>query len=434
MRRATSTALVAAISLALAGCSPGGGETPSTSPEAAGAAASSSSVGDTVEVFSWWTSGSEVLGLEALHEVFAEKYPEIEFVNGGVTGGGGSTKQLLLTRLEAGQPPDSFQVHAGKEAQDYIDAGQVSDVSDLYDEFGLDGVFPRDLLDMLTQDGHIYTIPSNVHRANVLWASVPALDEAGIDPDTIAYPSVDAFIADLEKIAADGDLIPLAIGGTWTQVHLLETVLIGELGAEGYDGLFSGTTEWSGPEVGAALDKFQTLIGFTNDDRDQYDWEPPTQMVVDGDAVFTIMGDWVPALLESNSLVEGIDYVWAPSPGTEGIYDFLADSFSMTVGAPNPDGAKAWLAVISSADGQAAFNAVKGSIPARTDVDLSQFSDYQRAAARSFASDAIVGSIQHGAAATIAQGKAVNEAVSSFVTSGASDVTGLQADLAAAFA
>ncbi|MDR1293371.1 MAG: ABC transporter substrate-binding protein [Bifidobacteriaceae bacterium] len=426
MRRRILIALVAAAGLVTAGCS--GGNDRSTQDD--GGASSS----DTVEVYSWWTSPSEELGLDALQEVFAQEYPEIQFVNGGVAGGGGSTKQLLQARLEAGEPPDSFQVHAGREAQDYIDAGHVTDISDLYNEFGLDGVFPPGLLDMLTQDRHLYTIPSNVHRANVLWASVPALEDAGIDPGAIAYPTVDAFIADLEKIADQAEVTPLAVGGTWTQVHLLETILIAELGADGYDGLFDGTTDWSGPQVGAALEEFQTLIGLTNEDREEYDWEFPTQMVVDGDAAFTIMGDWVPALLESNSLVEGVDYVWAPSPGTDGIYDFLADSFSMTVGAPNPAGAKAWLAVIASADGQAAFNQVKGSIPARTDVDLSQFSSYQQAAAQSFASDAIVGSIQHGAAATIAQGEAVNRAVYAFVTSGADDLAKFQADLTAAFA
>ncbi|MDR1426183.1 MAG: ABC transporter substrate-binding protein [Bifidobacteriaceae bacterium] len=455
MRRFTPFAILAAVGLALAGCGTSNepsddtstgaentpeettaaatdeAETPDDSTEAGG-----SDVSGDVEVFTWWTAGSEALGLEALQGVLAAKYPDVNFINGGVTGGGGSAKELLQTRLQANQPPDSFQVHAGKEAQDYIDAGQVTDVSALYEEFGLTDVFPQDLLDMLTQDGKIYTIPSNVHRANVLWASVPALEQAGIDPQATTYASVDDFIADLQKIQDSTDLIPLSIGGTWTQVHLLECVLIAELGPEAYLGLFDGTTDWAGSEVGGALEKFGTLIGFTNDDRDQYDWEPASQMVVDGTAVFNVMGDWVPALLDSTGLVDGTDYVWAPAPGTDGVYDFLADSFSLAQGAPHPDGAKAWLDVISSADGQEAFNKVKGSIPARTDLDLAAlgFSDYQQQAAQSFATDAIVGSIQHGAAATIQQGNATNDAVSKFTTSGSTDLETFQSELAAAYA
>jgi glucose/mannose transport system substrate-binding protein len=445
MRRFTPIALLAAAGLALAGCGGSGGSSdspsaaPTTDPAVATepAAGGGNDVTSKVEVFTWWTAGSEALGLTALEGVLKTKYPNVTFINGGVTGGGGSAKEQLQTRLQANQPPDSFQVHAGKEAQDYIDANQVTDVSDLYAEFGLTSVFPQDLIDMLTQNGKIYTIPSNVHRANVIWASVPVLEKAGLPTDSIEFATVDDFIAALDTVKEKTpDIIPLSIGTTWCQVHLLETILIAELGAEKYNGLFDGTTDWAGTDVTGALEKFAKLMSYTNDDRDGIDWEPPMQMVLDGTAAFTIMGAWVPALLDSNTLTAGTDYLYAPSPGTKGVYDFLADSFSLAVDAPNPDGAKAWLDNISSVEGQIAFNQVKGSIPARTDIDLTTFSDYQRSAAESFSSDAIVGSIQHGAAATTKQGNAANEAVSVFTT-GKMDAAGLkkfQDALVAAFA
>ncbi|MDR1512404.1 MAG: ABC transporter substrate-binding protein [Propionibacteriaceae bacterium] len=433
MRRIKLIAVLSAAALsltALAACGQEADPNPSDSGDVPAAETTQA------EVFTWWTSGSEALGLTALEDVLKTKYPDIEFVNGGVTGGGGSAKELLQTRLQAGQPPDSFQVHAGAEAQDYIKAGQVTDVSALYDEFGLSEVFPTSLIDLLTSDGKIYTIPSNVHRANVVWASVPTLTKCGLPTDTAYFASIATFVEALDKCKAAGVETPLTVGNTWTQVHLLETVLIADLGADKYKGLFDGTTPWDGADVTAALKDFATLIGYTNKDRDSMDWEPATQMVLDGKGAFNIMGDWVPALLDSKDLVDGTDYLWAPSPGTEGIYDFLADSFSLTEGAPHPAGAKAWLDVISSKEGQEAFNKVKGSIPARTDVDLSSFSEYQQAAAESFGQDEIVGSIQHGAAATIKQGNDANAAVSKFTTSsmGDSDLATLQAALATAFA
>ncbi|MDR2380222.1 MAG: ABC transporter substrate-binding protein [Bifidobacteriaceae bacterium] len=401
----------------------------------------SSSGGDAseVEVFTWWTSGSEALGLEALEGVLKDKYPDVKFVNGGVTGGGGSAKELLQTRLTANEPPDTFQVHAGKEAQDYIDAGQVEDVSDLYTKFSLNDVFPQDLVDMLTQDGKIYTIPSNVHRANVLWASIPALEAAGLPTDSAQFASIDDFIKALDTIKQKTPQVtPLTVGNTWTQVHLLETVLIAELGPDKYTGLFDGSTDWAGSEVKGALEKFAKLMSYTNADRESMDWEPAMQMLLDGTGAFNIMGDWVPALLDSKNLVAGVDYLYAASPGTEGVYDFLADSFSRCVGAPHKAGAEAWLDVISSKEGQIGFNKVKGSIPARTDIDLAAegFSDYQQSAADSFKTDAIVGSIQHGAAATIQQGNDTNSAVSKFTTGAmdAAGITTLQQELAAAFA
>ena len=436
MRTKRFLALLGAAALLLGSTTACGGD--DTGGEGGGSGGGEESAAE-VEVFTWWTSGSEALGLEALEGVLTSKYPDVKFVNGGVTGGGGSAKELLQTRLTANEPPDTFQVHAGKEAQDYIDAQQVEDVSDLYTKFNLNDVFPKDLVDMLTQDGKIYTIPSNVHRANVLWASVPVLEAAGVPADDVTYKSVDDFIAVLDKIkAATPNVTPLSVGNTWTQVHLLETVLIAELGPAKYPGLFDGSTDWAGADVKGALEKFAKLMSYTNADRESMDWEPAMQMLLDGTAAFNIMGDWVPALLDSNNLVAGKDYLYAASPGTDGVYDFLADSFSRCVGAPHPSGAEAWLDVISSAEGQIAFNKVKGSIPARTDVDLAAegFSEYQQSAADSFKNDSIVGSLQHGAAATIQQGNDTNTAVSKFTTGamGAADIDTLQQELAAAFA
>src|SRR5699024_11676525 len=100
-------------------------------------------------------------GLEAMVDVFDEQHPDIEFVNAAVAGGAGSqAKDLLQTRLQSGEPPDTFQAHAGAELQDYINADQVEDVSDLYEEFGLDEAFPDDLIELLTVDDAIYSIPS----------------------------------------------------------------------------------------------------------------------------------------------------------------------------------------------------------------------------------------------------------------------------------
>ncbi|MGW2091341.1 ABC transporter substrate-binding protein [Promicromonospora sukumoe] len=420
MTATVATAAVLGLTLAACGGSGDGGE---------GSGESGSA--DQVEVFTWWAAGSEKAGLDALVGVFNEQHPDIEFVNGAVAGGAGSAaKDLLQTRLQAQDPPDTFQAHAGAELQDYIDAAQIEDVSDLYDEFGLTDVFPADLVDRLsTEDGAIYSIPSNIHRANVVWANPTVLEDNDIDPEA-EYADLDAWMADLEKLDKAG-VTPLSIGTTWTQVHLLETVLLADLGAEAYSGLWDGSTDWEGPEVTAALEDFQTLIGYTNEDRDGLDWPEATQMVIDGTAAFNVMGDWAVAAFEEQDKVLGTDFTAAPVPGTDGTFDFLADSFTLPVGAPHPDGAKAWLETVGSLEGQVAFNKAKGSIPARTDADPADFSEYQQTAIESFANDTIVSSLAHGAATPVATLNAISDATSKFTT-GASDLAGYQSELAAA--
>ena len=88
----------------------------------------------------------------------------------------------------------------------------------------------------------------------------------------------------------------------------------------------------------------------------------------------------------------------------------------LTVGAPHPVATEDWLTTLSSVEGQQAFNLAKGSIPARTDVDSSEYPAYQQTALASFAEDTIVSSLAHGAAADIAWSSAISDAVSRFGT------------------
>lgn len=386
--------------------------------------------GGEVGVFTWWADGSEKKGLDELESLFKQDYPNDTFVNLAVAGGAGSNaKAKLAADLQAGNPPDSFQGHAGAELSDYINNGQIEPLNDFYDAQGLNDVFPASLLDRLTMDGNIYSVPSNIHRANVVWVSNKVLTDAGIDPKT-PPADIDAWIADMDKIKAAGVSTPLSIAGTWTQVELLETVLISDLGADGYNGLFDGSTDWASDGVTTALNHYKTLLSYANTAADGDDWPGATDMVIDGTAAYNVMGDWAVAEFADKGAVDGTDYSYWAVPGQEGVYDFLADSFTLPVGAPNPDGAKDWLALIGSAEGQKAFNLAKGSIPARTDVPSDDFPPYQQWAMDQFSTGTIVSSIAHGAAVNLSWGTDISNAVSQFY--GSQDVAALQSALVTA--
>ncbi len=403
MRKRTSILAGAlAVGLALTGCSSGGGS--QSDPENP----------NQVEVFTWWASGSEKAGLDALVKEFNSQYPDIEFINAAVAGGAGSNaKAALASRLEAGNPPDTFQAHAGAELSDYIAADQLQDLSGLYDDLGLTEAFPSDLIDRLTVDGKIYSVPSNIHRANVTWVNTDLLKSAGIDP-TKAPASIDDWIKDLQKVKDSGVETPLAIGTEWTQMQLLENVLIADLGADGYAGLWDGSTAWDSDGVKKAVDHYDQLMDFVNQDYAGLDWDAATQIVIDGNAAYNVMGDWAEAAFAQAGQTWGTEYTTWPTPGTDGVFDFLADSFTLPVGAPHEKAAKDWLTTISSAEGQKAFNTVKGSIPARTDADPADYGEYQQSAMESFANDTIVSSLAHGAAAPIAWSSDISSAVGKF--------------------
>ena len=417
-------AVAFAAALSLVGCSSGA---PAAS-QPATASAPAGGAGGEVGVFTWWADGSEKVGLQALETLFKEKYPNNTFVNLAVAGGAGSNaKAKLAADLQNNNPPDSFQGHAGAELQDYIRADQIEPVNDVIDSLGAATVFPQNLLDLLTVQGSIYSVPSNIHRANVVWANPTVLQKANI---TAEPADLDAWIADMDKLKAAGVSTPLSIAGTWTQVQLFETVLIADLGVDEYNKLFASGANWESDGVKKAVAHYAKLLSYANTASDGDDWPGATDMVIDGKAAYNVMGDWAVAQFTLKEKKDGVDYTYFPVPGSKGVFDFLADSFTLPKGAKNAAGAKDWLALIGSADGQKAFNLAKGSIPARTDVPSTDFPPYQQSAMAAFKSDKIAPSIAHGAAVSQSWNSDISSAISKFY--GSKNQATLIADLVAA--
>jgi glucose/mannose transport system substrate-binding protein len=380
-----------------------------------------------VEVFSWWTGGGEAAGLEAMIGVFNTEYPNIEFVNAAVAGGAGTNaRAVLATRLQAGDPPDSWQGHAGQELiGTYVAGSQIEPLNDLYDEMGWLDVMPETLIPLISDNGNIYSVPVNIHRANVLWYN-PSVLEA----NNIAVPTTIAEWITAMTTLQDAGVQPLALGEQWTKMHLLETVLLGSLGADKYNGLWTGTTDWASADVTNALENYATILTFANSDSASLTWQDASQLVINGDAAFNVMGDWAEGYFRELGKAPETDYGWAPVPGSVGVFQFLSDSFVLAVDAPDRDAALAWLKVAGSKAGQEAFNPVKGSICARTDCDKSLFGVYLQSAMDDWSTDIVVGSLTHGVVANDSWKSEIDTALGLYIADG--DVANFQSALVAA--
>jgi glucose/mannose transport system substrate-binding protein len=329
-------------------------------------------------------------------KIFNEQYPNITFVNSAGAGGAGTNaRAVLATRLQAGDPPDSWQGHAGQELiGTYVKDQKIEPLNDLYEQEGWLEVMPETLIPLISADGNIYSVPVNIHRANVLWANPKLLADNGIAMPT----TLDEWFAAMDTLQAAG-VTPLALGEQWTNMHLMETVLLASLGPEAYNGLWSGSTDWGSPEVKTALENYVKVLTYTNSDAASLSWQDAAQLVVDGNAAFNVMGDWAEGFFRELGKAPTTDYLWAAVPGTGGNFQFLSDSFVLAVGAPHRDAAIAWLTTAGSKAGQDAFNPVKGSIPARSDGDRSLYGEYLQSAMDDWASNTVVGSLTHGVVA-----------------------------------
>jgi len=411
--------LLAATAFATA-CGGGGGgdKTPTATP---------SGPSGKLEIFSWWTTGGEAAGLQKLYDLYPTMCGgNVSIVNSTVAGGGGANaRQVLTTRMLGNDPPDSFQVHMGHELTDsWVTTGYMQPLDALYKAQGWSDVFPKGVLDIISYNGAPYAVPVNIHRANVLWYNKTVFTANNLQPPT----TMDQFFADADALKAKG-ITPLALGDvdSFASIQLMETVLLGTLGADGYNGLWTGTTDWNSAKVTDALNTYKRMLGYVNSDHSSLSWDQANDLVISGKAAMTIMGDWLEG---DNKAKKFTDYGWLPSPGTAGMYDALSDTFGLPKNAPNRAAAECWLKVVGSKQGQEAFNPLKGSICARTDCNPQLFDAYLQSAMNDWKTNTIVPSLAHGAAAKPGWLTDISDAVTAFVTN--KDVGTLQNRLASA--
>jgi len=388
--------------------------------------ASQAATNKQLEIFTWWASGGEAAGLKGMTDVFVKANPNTPFVNATVAGAAGvNAKGVLVSRMAAGNPPDTFQAHAGQELSGYVKAGQVEDLTFLYKSEGWNKIFPAGLVKQLTTGGKIYSVPVNIHRANVLWWNPAAAKKAGI---TAAPKTLDEMLVDMAKFKAVGiDGIALAGNGDWAIAHLFDVVLLGSMGADKYNGLWNGKTKWDGAEVSKAIDYMTKILSYGNASK-SLDWPDAGKLVTTGKAGFFIMGDWASSQWQSEGLTLGKDYTWAVAPNNvdkKHVYMWLSDSFTLPKGAPNRAAGIAWLKVCGSLAGQDAFNPKKGSIAVRKDSDATKYDSYLQAAMKEWKVDRLVGSTVHGVNYGNPGMAAYDSAVGKFYIGDAKDKKGL---------
>ena len=325
-----------------------------------------------VEVLHWWTSGGEAAALNVLKDNL--KTQGIGWVDMPVAGGGGEAAMTTLrARVTAGNPPTAVQL-LGFDIQDWAAEGALGNLDAVAAAGGWDAVVPPALQAFSKYDGHWIAAPVNVHSTNWVWINKTAMDAAG----GRAPESWDDLVVMLDAMKANG-ITPLAHGGQpWQDATMFDGVAL-SLGGDFYKSAFIDLDPavLGGATMAAAFDRFIKLSSYVDVNFSGRDWNLASAMVIKGEGGMQMMGDWAKGEFLKAGQVPGIDFVCIRFPGTQGAVTFNSDQFAMfNVASEGAVAAQAAMATaIESPEFQSAFNVVKGSVPARTDVPDTAFDD-----------------------------------------------------------
>jgi glucose/mannose transport system substrate-binding protein len=351
-----------------------------------------------VEVLHWWTSGGEAAALGVLKDELQGQ--GIGWDDMPVSGGGGEAAMTTLrARVTGGNPPTAVQM-LGYDIQDWAAEGVLGNLDDVAAANGWADVVPAALQDFSTYEGHWVAAPVNIHSDNWVWANAQVL--ADLD---IAQPTTwDEFVVAMQT-AQDSGIVALAHGGQpWQEVVVFDGVVLSVGGADFYRSALIDLDEdaLTGPQMIEVFRRMETLRSFVDDNFSGRDWNLASSMVINGEAAFQIMGDWAKGEFVNAGQVPGEDFLCFRVPGSEGSMTFLADQFVMfDVASEAARASQATMAAdIMSPAFQIAFNQVKGSVPARTDIDPSVFDACGQQGiadlAQANADGTLVGSLAHG--------------------------------------
>lgn len=388
-----------------------------------------------VEVLHWWTSGGEAAALNVLKENLAAQ--GIGWVDMPVAGGGGEAAMTALAaRVTAGDPPTAVQM-LGFDITDWASQGALGNLDAVAGPGGWDAVVPAALQGFSKYDGHWIAAPVNVHSTNWVWINKAALDAAGGK----APESWEELIAVLDAMKANG-ITPLAHGGQpWQDATIFDGIVLSE-GTDFYKAAFIDLdpAALGGAQMADAFTKLMTLRGYMDDNFSGRDWNLASAMVINGEGGMQMMGDWAKGEFLKAGKVPGVDFVCIRFPGTQGAVTFNSDQFAMfNVQGEGKQAAQGAMAVaIMDPAFQSAFNVVKGSVPARTDVPNDAFDDCGKKGMADLAeantAGKLFGSMAHGHAAPAAVKNAVYDVVTGAVNGNYPDGAAAAAALAEAVA
>ena len=327
-----------------------------------------------VEFLHWWTSPGEQKSLEAL-ELQLLKH-DISLIHSPIVGGGGdSAMTVLQARALAGNTPDLAQIE-GPSIKAWDEVGIIHTINETALKHKWDdNLYPLTITINKTDNGYV-ALPITLHRLNWMWVNHTLLDQLELSVPT-TWPEM--FQA-LEK-AQQANIIPLAIGEHIWQIALLFESLV--IASGGVDFYYKALVELQRDHIDSeqmrlALRQLREISRFIEPQQPNQNWDTATQALAETKALFQLGGDWILGDLLASDVKVPQQVGCYPAPQSHNAFLYNMDSFIFMDAVDFSQQQAIQVAdILADKDFQAHFNKVKGSIPVRTDIDLSGFNPCQ---------------------------------------------------------
>ncbi|MFC4224461.1 ABC transporter substrate-binding protein [Lysinibacter cavernae] len=356
----SGVAAAAIVTLALTGCTPGSGGTPSESADPNRTIETDvSAMGDlTLTVWDQEVRGGQNEQMTQLNKAFEDKYPNITIKRNSQSFEDlGKTLRLALSGNEA---PDVVQANNARNSMGaFVTADQLLPLDAYADAYKWEDRFPESVLQYSQYSpdgktfgsGSVYGLPQVGEIVGVFY-SKKKLAEIGVE-----VPKDWATFETALGTAKTAGTTPLLLGNIekWPAVHVFGPVQGAYVDSEEIQKLGFGNpgASWTTPEneeAASVISSWQT-DGYFNEGVNGTDYDAAWQDLSKGQGAFLIGGSWLAADLE-DAMGDDVGFFAPPADAGEGAHTTGGTGlpFTVTKASKNPDLAAAYIDFITNDD------------------------------------------------------------------------------------
>lgn len=307
-----------------------------------------------VEFWSEFAGADTKPVMDRIVEAFNAEHPEFHVVHVAFATNN-DYEAAVKTAFASGEIPDVVELNAGGWLSPYIEADQLTDLTDLVDQYA--GSFDSGTIDVVTYKGRHWGVPFGKVPGNLIYYNRDVLAENGIDPATLT--TWDTFMAACEQLKRAG-VTPIIFGNKegWPGAHWLGHLFYESMGVEkatelfrrGLQPGFTTDLKFTDPEAVRPWELLKQLqddgyfsAGIVSDD-----FPTASAKFFNGEGAFLQTGGWLLGIQRDQAPDFPLGYMRFPSlddvtASDANPYVFNAVSLTVPEAAENADGARAFI-------------------------------------------------------------------------------------------